>query len=432
MVSMDVNWADEVGKALTKESIYTSDSKAEFGNCLKISGVCRSEEAREVDILERSAFTLPYEKTDGHSSPPPLKPSYKEVLVGSPPTQTNSVEPPSRRCDALAAKNARLEKLRRGRRCFRCFASDHLVAACRDPSRCLACGKIGHRASKCSLLALGSAHSGVVASRPARVLDRMNRRRGRVHSSKAYIPYTEEFLRRVDMKRNALLVDVVQPADLGLVPHQTLADALARRFGGYPHDFFVTRYNDRDYAIFLPGWVSADTLIRRHLITQEDIWLRCYPWGPHRNARPHRSRFTAWIQLRNVPFECWTPARIASMICGFGRFIRADDTSKNMSDLRAYRCRIAVDDLREIPQRLAIVIGDEIVDIFVHLESSELVREGGVVNHRRRTFPTSLLVGAGITVGRGTARGGSPARKEAATEMMRPTPRSWTTIRSSR
>ncbi len=65
------------------------------------------------------------------------------------------------------------------------------------------------------------------------------------------------------------------------------------------------------------------------------------------------------------------------MICSFGRFIRADDTSKNMTDLRAYRCRIAVDDIQEIPQRLAIVMGDEVVDIFVHVESSELVREAG-------------------------------------------------------
>ncbi len=99
--------------------------------------------------------------------------------------------------------------------------------------------------------------------------------------------------------------------------------------------------------------------------------------GPHRNARPHRSRFTAWIQLRKVPFECWTPARIASMICGFGLFIRADNSSKNMTDLRAYRCRIAVDDLLEIPHRLAIVMGDEVVDISVHIESSERVREAG-------------------------------------------------------
>ncbi len=64
------------------------------------------------------------------------------------------------------------------------------------------------------------------------------------------------------------------------------------------------------------------------------------------------------------------------MICGFGRFIRADDTSKNMTDLRAYRCKIAVDDINEIPRRLAIVIGDEVVDILVHLESSVLVRAG--------------------------------------------------------
>ncbi len=123
---------------------------------------------------------------------------------------------------------------------------------------------------------------------------------------KAFIPYIEEFLRRTELKRNAMLVDVVQPADLEPDPQHTLADAFARRFGGYSHDFFVTRFRERDSAIILPGSVSAETLIRRHLITLEATWLRCYAWGPHRNARPHRSRFTAWIQLRNVPFDCWT------------------------------------------------------------------------------------------------------------------------------
>ncbi len=170
----------------------------------------------------------------------------------------------------------------------------------------------------------------------------------------------------------------MQPADLGLVPQQTLADALARRFGGYSHDFFVSRVRERDFVIVLPGWVSAEILLRRQIITLESIWLRCFSWGAQQNARPDRSRYTAWIQLRGVPFECWMPARVASMICGFGRFIRADDVSKSMTDMRSYRCRIAVDSIQEIPQRLAIVMGDEIVDIYVHLESWERVNgEGG-------------------------------------------------------
>lgn len=37
--------------------------------------------------------------------------------------------------------------------CFRCGASDHLAAACRNPICCFACGRTGHRARSCSLLA---------------------------------------------------------------------------------------------------------------------------------------------------------------------------------------------------------------------------------------------------------------------------------------
>ncbi len=64
-------------------------------------------------------------------------------------------------------------------------------------------------------------------------------------------------------------------------------------------------------------------------------------------------------------------------VSGFGRFIRADENSKNMTDLRAYRCRVAVDDVREIPRRLSIIMGDEIIAVHVHLESSERLRARG-------------------------------------------------------
>ncbi len=300
-------------------------------------------------------------------------PSYKEVSVGHHLLRTSKDIYPFRWRCSFSLKCKRLEKPRRGRRCYRWLASDHFVAACRDLVRCLSCRKIGHRASHYNR----AAHKKEGEPKSVFIMERENHKRGRVLSSKAYIPYTEEFLRRSELKCNAMLVDVVQPADLGLVPQQTLANALTRRFGGYSHNFFVARYRKSDYMIILPGWVPTETLIRRHLITLEDIWLRFYNGGSYWNTRPHRSRYTAWIQLQNVPFECWTPASIASMISGFGRFIRADDISKKMTDLRAYRCRIAVDDIREIPQCLAIVMGDEIVNIFVHLENSEQIREGG-------------------------------------------------------
>ncbi len=65
------------------------------------------------------------------------------------------------------------------------------------------------------------------------------------------------------------------------------------------------------------------------------------------------------------------------MISGFGRFVRADDVSKEMSDLRAYRCRIDVDEIREVPRNLSLLLGDEVFTMQVHLESWERVQVGG-------------------------------------------------------
>lgn len=50
-------------------------------------------------------------------------------------------------------------------------------------------------------------------------------------------------------------------------------------------------------------------------------------------------------------------ARVAALVSGFRRFIKADDVTKAMMDLRAYRCQIAFDSLSSIPQNLSVILG---------------------------------------------------------------------------
>lgn len=200
----------------------------------------------------------------------------------------------------------------------------------------------------------------------------MNRevhRRARVPLPKVYIPYTEEYLRRVEMRRNAILADVIQPANLGPDPISTIKSALASRFGGYKDDFAVARCREREYAIFLPEWALAPALVRREILTLNNFWLRVYPWGQYRYVRPHPARFRAWIRLINLPFEIWSVARVATLVSGFGRFIKADGVTKAMTDFRAFRCQISLDSIGAIPQNLLVIIGDELFSVMVHLES---------------------------------------------------------------
>ncbi len=345
--------------------------------CLGVNGGARVD-AKHVDgkvellsVQDRLRGVVPERCSRGS---PPRHGSYKAALLSCQPrppcsSHLSQLKRPSR----ASRPPSPFLRLAKEAVCFRCIAPDHKVAVCRDPVRCLVCRRTGHRAFQCKRRF--SEASGVKTMNLNRV--RANRQGGRVPRLTAFVPYTEEFIRRTELRRNAILADVMQPDSLGPAPQQTLANALARRFGGYSHDFFVARYNERDFAVLLPSWVSAETLIRRQVTTHDNIWLRCYPWGPSWYARPHRSSFKAWIQLRNVPFECWTPARVASLIGGFGRFIRADDSSRNMTDLRAFRCRITVVSVNDIPHRLSIILGDEVVNILVHLESFERVAEGG-------------------------------------------------------
>nr|CAD1819540.1 unnamed protein product [Ananas comosus var. bracteatus] len=201
--------------------------------------------------------------------------------------------------------------------------------------------------------------------------------RDRAPVAKVFVPYTDEYLRRVELRRNAVLADVIQPANLGPDPISTIKTALANRFGGYKEDFTVARCRERDFAIFLPEWVPAAVLIRREVLTLNNFWIRCWPWGRYRDARPHRVQYKAWIRLINLPFEIWSIARVAALISGFGRFIKADDETKAMTSFRAFRCQIALDSIYNIPQNLSVIIGEELFPVMVHLERWERTMDGG-------------------------------------------------------
>lgn len=72
---------------------------------------------------------------------------------------------------------------------------------------------------------------------------------------------------RVELRCNAILTDVIQPANLGLDPIIAIKTALASRFRGYTEDFAVAHCRERIFAIFLPKWVLAEVLTRRQVLT---------------------------------------------------------------------------------------------------------------------------------------------------------------------
>ncbi len=129
-------------------------------------------------------------------------------------------------------------------------------------------------------------------------------------------------------------------------------------------------YRERDFVIFLPAWVRPEVLIINELIHLQHCRLRCYPWDPLRNAEQSRLSYKAWIRLGNLPFECWTASRVSAMVCGFGRFLKADEQSIDMMDMFGFRCLIAVDALADVPEHLSVLMGDFVVSVPVRIEST--------------------------------------------------------------
>ncbi len=192
----------------------------------------------------------------------------------------------------------------------------------------------------------------------------------RPHTAKAFIPLSEEFRNRHAQGCRAVMVEVIGRANLGHRPHDTIADDMAIRFGGYTSDFLVAGYRDRNYVIFLPLWVRPETLLTIDLLRLQHCRLKCYPWEPLRTAGRSRLSLKVWIRLLKLPFECWTEDRVSAMVCGFARFLKADEQSLAFDDLSGFKCSIAVDAIVDIPEFLSVSMGDYTVTVPIRIEGT--------------------------------------------------------------
>uniref|UniRef100_A0A6V7QUG4 CCHC-type domain-containing protein n=1 Tax=Ananas comosus var. bracteatus TaxID=296719 RepID=A0A6V7QUG4_ANACO len=287
--------------------------------------------------------------------------SYKEALLSSAPphplrNRSPHTPPPSHyRSPHSPHSNppSKLDPLTFKGRCFRCLGRNHRAVACREPIRCARCLKVGHKARAC-MNRLPMAVYRAMRARPSYL--------------NVYVPMSEDFFARQNRRRNAILVVVVPPANLGHFAQDTIANGLANRFGGFPTDFLVAKYRERDFVVFLPEWVRGDSLIHRQTITLGDIRLRCYAWNPYSGARRSSPPYKVWIRLVSLPYECWSSRTAAALVAGFGRFIRADELTTRMVDLSGYRCLVAVNHLSDIPENLDIAFGDTSMLVLIQLE----------------------------------------------------------------
>nr|CAD1817831.1 unnamed protein product [Ananas comosus var. bracteatus] len=281
--SKRVTWADNVGSALTRTA-YFSRTTSHFK-----PGSLTPYQPRAED----KPWTEASHRKDIHSNPH-FKKTYREALLtpASTPLSHSHIHPKSSGFGNFSFKG----------RCFRCLGRDHRASHCRDPIRCTKCFKSGHFAKSC------------MHRLPLHVYRFM---RARPAYLSAFVPLSDDFAARQNRRRNAILVDVIPPANLGHFPQDTIANGLASRFGGYPNDFQVARYSERDYVVFLPEWVQSDRLISRDVLSLGDFRLRCFPWNPYRGARRPPLTYKAWIRLVSLPYECWSSRTVAALVGGF-------------------------------------------------------------------------------------------------------------------
>uniref|UniRef100_A0A6V7QUE7 CCHC-type domain-containing protein n=1 Tax=Ananas comosus var. bracteatus TaxID=296719 RepID=A0A6V7QUE7_ANACO len=375
-----VIWADSAGLDLAQVTFFSKDDSPTAPAPSAPAPAVKDTDGKGAPADR--PWTEVHYKRNGRLAPPG-KPSYKEALLYAAPP-SSSRNPPSPLRNALSRNPPppplRFAPAHRSRaslpsrhpppplrnilrntppkrsfkdRCFRCLGRNHRAAACREPLRCALCLKTGHKARSC------------MDRLPMDVYRYM---RARPAYLNVFVPQTEDFFARQNRRRNALLVDVVPAANLGHFAQDTIANGLANRFGGFPTDFLVARYRDREFVVFLPEWVPSESLVRRVNLSLGDIRLRYYAWNPYSGARRFSPPYKAWIRLVSLPYECWSSRTVAAIVGGFARFIRADEHTTRMIDHSGYRCLVAVNHLHDIPENLEVAFGDVSLSVLIQLE----------------------------------------------------------------
>nr|CAD1822970.1 unnamed protein product [Ananas comosus var. bracteatus] len=229
--SKRVLWADDAGYALTKVSFFCKNDRYPQSSAFNPHFRRLEDEQQTADKTrpEDDGWTEVHYKRK-RSSSPHFKKSYKEVLLlpvlplrSTPSSTTRSPLPVSR---STRRPLSSLDRNFFKGRCYRCLSRHHWASSCREPTRCARCFKTGHKARSC-MNRLPMAVYRAMRARPAYL--------------NAFVPLSEDFFARQNRRRNAILVDVVPPANLGHFPQDTIANGLASRFGGYPTDFHVAR-----------------------------------------------------------------------------------------------------------------------------------------------------------------------------------------------
>lgn len=178
-----------------------------------------------------------------------IKRTYKEALLTPKPKTTHLPRQPVNFNTFLTKPGS----ISFSRRCYRCLGTNHRASNCRAPFRCWRCNKPSHCARNYMERFSMSVYRAM---------------RARPSYLSAFVPLSEDFHTRQNWCRNAILVDVLPPRNLGHFPQESIAD------------FHVARYSECDFIIFLPEWVPSAQLLCREILSLDDLKLQCFPWRP--------------------------------------------------------------------------------------------------------------------------------------------------------
>ncbi|EEE64136.1 hypothetical protein OsJ_18968 [Oryza sativa Japonica Group] len=259
-------------------------------------------------------------------------------------------------------------------KCFRCFASDHQAAACRDPIRCYTCRRSGHISFRCPNKSKQPIHSRLTfpkqapsiqsrlifpplpsknqqqptTTRPGSVFHRLHKPavtmdhipglpNQRPAVGYATVPMTE--LMQHELERlhyhGALISAEVEGQETS--PRE-VARALTQQVGIPISDLRVTRHHPEDFFVFFDFPEGQAAAARRGFITLDGGRFTITPWSADRHVHHPNWWFRVRLCLEGLPQYAWNRAGLEGVMGPICLFDRIEHKSVQWQNTAIFSC----------------------------------------------------------------------------------------------
>lgn len=245
----------------------------------------------------------------------------------------------------------------------------HAIANCRNPLTCGKCWKMGHTGNRCrkqfpDAQAKPYVPEPINEDRAEPMFDELLTGSypynppvmpaNRPDEVTCFIDRDMDYFIQANKLQRAVVMQVTtidMELDIDEVAELAMQTKLVQR-----EEITIGTLTKARFIISLPEGMAPQTFIDAIPASVWRIGVSFQPWSPLIDGVKMIPRYKALIDLVGVPMDLWRESAVIRAVSKFGLYL-GTVSNKNPSHLEKWRVAIAIDDLLELPRRIAVVVG---------------------------------------------------------------------------